>query len=493
MLWFRFLKMAMKTLSGTCSSDLLSLFRGVFCIIRPRLASPGKVFFCCRISSSTDAPVHELFNLSVVPPTLLASERKEAKSVLTLFLMQQGLSKAVAARTITKSNHFIEHLVSRLYSAHKSGYLVGRELTTPEIRDTLNPYLQSLVEEHGNFMVDFVKNFPSAPIQKKPALPVCRSHSSLYSKKPEAVSFVSAPSPAADLCPQFLYLLELGMDLEKIKLLTRRYPNFSYYSLEGKIKPLVEFLLDLGVPKSCIPTILSRRPSLCGHSLSKKIIPSMIYLEDLGVDKKQWAKVICRSPDLLCHSRQKVQAIVNFLHESGLSGDSIGNILTKFPAIVGYSLEDNLRPTAKYFKQLGVNAAIILCRSPVTFGHSIEGHLKPVTNFFLEREFSVEEVGTMVSRYTGLYTLSLTENLIPKWEFFPTMGYSRPELVKFPQYFSYSLEQRIKPRFALVKGLGMKMVLSSMLAPSQCNFEKVLIRNRKNLLADKGSSHTEDK
>lgn len=79
------------------------------------------VFFC----NIADAPVHELFNLSVVPPTLLASERKEAKSVLTLFLMQQGLSKAVAARTITKSNHFIEHLVSRLYSAHKSGYLVG--------------------------------------------------------------------------------------------------------------------------------------------------------------------------------------------------------------------------------------------------------------------------------------------------------------------------------------------------------------------------------
>ncbi|KAJ0039574.1 hypothetical protein Pint_26846 [Pistacia integerrima] len=44
----------------------------------------------------------------------------------------------------------------------------------------------------------------------------------------------------------------------------------------------------------------------------------------MGVDKKQWAKVILRSPGLLTHSRQKLQAIVNFLNEVGLSGDSIG-------------------------------------------------------------------------------------------------------------------------------------------------------------------------
>ncbi|XP_044492758.1 transcription termination factor MTERF5, chloroplastic-like [Mangifera indica] len=150
--------MAMKTLSGSYSSDLSSLFRRAFCITRARLASPGEVFSCCGISSSADSPVNDSFNSRVEPPTLLAAERKEAMSVLTVFLMQQGLSKAVAARTINKSDHFIKHLVSRLHSTHK-----GKEFTTPEIRDTLNPYLQSLLAEHGNFMVDFVKNFPAAP------------------------------------------------------------------------------------------------------------------------------------------------------------------------------------------------------------------------------------------------------------------------------------------------------------------------------------------
>ncbi|KAJ0039578.1 hypothetical protein Pint_26842 [Pistacia integerrima] len=126
----------------------------------------------------------------------------------------------IAARNVKKSDHFINHLISRLHSAHKCWYLVvlhfiaGRELTTLQIRDTINPYLQSLLEEHGNFMVDLVKNFPTKPIEEKPTLPVRRFHSNLGSKKPEVVSRVSAPSPTADLCSQLSYLLELGMDLE---------------------------------------------------------------------------------------------------------------------------------------------------------------------------------------------------------------------------------------------------------------------------------------
>ncbi|KAJ0039570.1 hypothetical protein Pint_26848 [Pistacia integerrima] len=445
--------MAMKTLSGSCSSDLSSLFRGAFYVSRTRFTSPEEVFSCRGIA---DSCVHESFNSRVDPSKLLSAEKKEAKSLLSLFLMQQGLSKAAAARTINKSDHFIDHLISRLHSAHKSRYLVGRELTTLEIRDTLNPYLQSLLEEHGNFMVDLVKNFRNAPIEGKPVDPI----------------------PA--LTPRS----------QKQSLIC---PSFANYSLERKIKPLVEFLLDLGVAKSEIPKILVQRPHLCGHSISGKIIPMMLYLEDMGVDKKQWAKVIFRSPGLLSHSRQKLQAVVNFLHELGLSGDSVGKVLTRFPRIVCYSVEDNLRPTAEYFKRLGVNVAIVVHKFPEIFCCSIEGHLKLVTKFFYERGFSVEEVGYMVSRFPNLCGLSLTESLIPKWEFFLTMGYSKSELVKFPHYFGYSLEQRIRPRFALVKELGLKIGLSLMLVRPHCDFEKVLKMNRKNIPVDKVSSHTESK
>ncbi|KAJ0040137.1 hypothetical protein Pint_26828 [Pistacia integerrima] len=45
-------------------------------------------------------------------------------------------------------------------------------------------------------------------------------------------------------------------------------------------------------------------------------------------------------------------------------------------------VEDNLRPTVKYFKSLRVDVAIVLHKTPRNLGLSIEGHLKPVTKFF---------------------------------------------------------------------------------------------------------------
>ncbi|KAJ0040895.1 hypothetical protein Pint_26854 [Pistacia integerrima] len=498
--------MEMKALCANRLSNFSSLFRGTLCITRTRLTFPENLLGQAKLAFSSG---NESFNTTVVPPTLLAAEKEEAKSVLSLFLKKQGLSKVAAAKTITKSDLFIDHLVSRLHSVHKSRYLLGKDLTTLEIRDTLIPYIESLLVEPGNSVVNLVENFPIIPVkdkpaasvsqhpstpdskkpkgvsnapvkektvsqsfsapldfkkptvvsngprEEKPAVSVSQSGSSLDSKKQRAVSRMIEVGAVGDLQPHFLYLLELGMDLEQIKLATSRCPSFAYYSLEGRIKPLVEFLLDLGVAKSEIPKILVQRPHLCGHSISGKIIPIMLYLEDMGVDKKQWAKVILRSPCLLSHSRQKLQAVVNFLNEVGLSGDSIGKALTRFPKMVSCSVEDNLMP---------------------------------VNKFFYEKGFSVEEMKSMVSTFPSVYSYSLTESLVPKWEFFLTTGYSKLALVKFPQYFSYSLEQRIRPRFALVKELGVKIGLNRMLAVSFCDFEKVLEISRKNMLADELSS-----
>ncbi|ERN06758.1 hypothetical protein AMTR_s00005p00120750 [Amborella trichopoda] len=269
--------------------------------------------------------------------------------------------------------------------------ITGRELTTLEIRDALVPYLESLLDEHGDDLVDVVENFPNSPGRERPTISTPPTTWRLSSKKVKAIA---------------------------------RLPAFAYYSLDGKIKPVVELFLDLGIPRSEIPGILFRRPQLCGISLSENLKPTMTYLESLGVDKEKWAKVIYR-----------------------------------FPAVL---------------TSLGVDVALLLHRSPQTFGLSIGANLNPVAQFFLDRGFIIEEVGTMISRYGALYTFSLADNLIPKWEFFQSIYYPRSELVKFPQYFGYRLEERIKPRFERVRELGVEVLLNQVLSTSDAEFEKVL-------------------
>ncbi|KAF3435178.1 hypothetical protein FNV43_RR22265 [Rhamnella rubrinervis] len=333
----------------------------------------------------------------------------------------------------------------------------------------------SEIRGYSSLKVD--ESFPNLPDDKeKPVapLPASLSPSFLDSKKLKAISRVREIGPNGKLRPQVLYLIELGVDLDQIESMTRRFPNFIYYSLEGKIKPVVEFLLDLGVPKSDIPTIFNRCPRLFGFSLSENLIPTMAFLEGLGVDKKRWAKLICSFPSILCYGRQKVKSNVDFLYEMGLSAESIGKILTRFPPIIGCNVEDNLRTTAEYFRSLGVDVAPLLCQAPHIFGFSLETNLKPVTKFFVERGYSKEEVGTMISRFGKLYSYSLEKNLTPKWEFFLTMNYPHSELVKHPQYFGYSLEKRIKPRYALMKEFGVVLPISSLLMPSSDNLLKAL-------------------
>ncbi|EPS58291.1 hypothetical protein M569_16524, partial [Genlisea aurea] len=367
----------------------------------------------------------------------------------------------------------------------------GRELTTLEIRDALIPYLETLHEEYGSVLVDVVESFPDPPPPRPP--PVDRKTASEKVLPPAEnsipVSTSSVSSTAAGTrkpkraelppSPRIAYLLELGMDLEGIEEIIRKFPSFAYYSLEGKIKPVVEFLLDLGVPRDDIPMILTKRPQLCGISLSENLIPTMAFLEELGVDRKQWAKVIRRFPPLLTYSRAKLSATVGFLRETGLSGEQVGKVLTRSPNIVSYSIEEKLRPTADYLRSVGADVGAVLGRSPQTFGLSVEENLKPVTEFLYGEGFSQEEVATMISRFGGLYTFSLGDNLMVKWEFFVGMGvYGKGEVVKFPQYFGYSLEERIKPRFGRMMESGVVVLLNQMLSLSLRDFETLLIKKK---------------
>ncbi|KAI5446546.1 transcription termination factor MTERF5, chloroplastic isoform X2 [Lathyrus oleraceus] len=430
---------------------------------------------------------NESLNVKLLSPMLLVAEKEEAKAVLTLFLKKQGLSNANATKIINRSDPFIDHLISKLHSKHKTWYLSGRELTTLEIRDALISYLESLFEEHGHILVDVVENYPNPPVKDKSAEPIPPPNPSpaVLSKKLKAVSLVSGLDPAAgNLRPHFVYLMELGMEIGQIKTIIRRYPAFANYSLDGKIKPVVEFLLELGMPKEQILIILTKRPQLCGISLSENLKPTMKFLESLGVDKKQWAKVIYRFPALLTYSRQKINESIDFLLELGISEESIGKILTRYPNIVSYSVEDNLRPTAMYFHSLGVDVGLLLFKCPQNFGLSIEANIKPVTEFFLERGYTLEEIGTMISRYGPLYTFSLTGNLMPKWDFFLTMDYPKSELVKFPNFFGYNLERRIKPRYARLKCSGVRLLLNQVLSLSSSKFEDVLKKKMKKLQID---------
>lgn len=77
----------------------------------------------------------------------------------------------------------------------------------------------------------------------------------------------------------------------------------------------------------------------------------------------------------------------------------------------------------------------------------------------------------MARRFPQLFCYSIKGNFEPKFDYFVVeMGRELKELMEFPQYFSFSLENRIKPRHQCCVEKGVCFPLPVMLKMSEPEF-----------------------
>lgn len=113
----------------------------------------------------------------------------------------------------------------------------------------------------------------------------------------------------------------------------------------------------------------------------------------------------------------------------------------------------------------------------------MENTLIPKLEYLGSLGFSEFEVVTMVLRSPGLLTYSVENNFKPKVEYFvKEMKRDLKEIKRFPQYFSFSLEGKIKPRHRLLVEHGFSMPLRDMLKVSDGEFNVRLLEMRLQLI-----------
>lgn len=406
----------------------------------------------------------------------LTAEREEAKALLLQFLKNLGLSTALSTRVAKKGGRFVDHLLSILHTRYHHDYVIGRELTTPEIQGTLRSYLEALAAEHGEGLVDVLVYFPSSPparafdLGRNSALP-----SSGKSSPTRDGLGTSQLTWDGNFRPSVSYALSLGLTLEQVERLAKRTRGFITCKPERNFEPIVSYFLQLGITKPGIVKILLRWPKVFLCSLEQNLKPSILYLESLGIKGSQWPKMLVKFPQLLTYSMTKVDKTVAFLHAAGVSSVDVGIIIGRYPHIVSFSVEKNLEPTLKFLKSMGVNdVPSFLRRSPELLGCSVEGKLQPTIQFLIELGYSQMEVMTIINKFPQILGLAINGNIKPKWDYYAETGWPKSHLVTFPHYFGYSLETRIKPRFALVLRRGIHLTLCRILATSDSEFERRL-------------------
>ena len=226
--------------------------------------------------------------------------------------------------------------------------------------------------------------------------------------------------PVAKVMTRVEYLQnELGFEGAELKKLIHKEPAILLQRNRHTV-PRCRYLTELGVPAERLPTMLRKQPQILHLSVEKGLKPRVAYFKkELLIPEADIPKMLERNPAVLTFSiENQVQPRVDFLRDLGISRDGVMKMIVRHPHVLQYSFE------------------------------GLEEHI----NFLSSIGMNEEDVVHTVTRLSQLFSLSVADSLRPKFKYMTDeLGGDHKTCVKFPAYFSLSLDQRIKPRHTYLK------------------------------------------
>ncbi|XVE64491.1 hypothetical protein DITRI_Ditri07aG0104900 [Diplodiscus trichospermus] len=256
--------------------------------------------------------------------------------------------------------------------------------------------------------------------------------------------------------------------------------------------------------------IIVRRPAVLNYDLDSQLIPKIQFLEELsGGNADATGTVLRKLPAILSYSLEHMEGHVEFLRSyAGLGDPEIFKIILVFPNVISASKDRKLRPRIEFLKQCQLSSIDIfkfLTRAPLFLALSFEDNLvhklgflvkigyeyktkelalalgavtrtscenmQKVIGLFLSYGLSCEDILYMSKKHPQILQYnpsSLEEKMVYLVE---EMGRQVSELLTFPAFLGYKLDDRIKHRYeAKKKTVGTGMSLNKLLSVSANRF-----------------------
>lgn len=235
---------------------------------------------------------------------------------------------------------------------------------------------------------------------------------------------------------------------------------------------------------------LHKNPDLRSAPLSTLLSVTQC-LSSMGVELSAAGRILDMHPELLtADPYTDMYPIFDFLiNIVELPFPDIRKAIIRCPRLLVSHPETQLKPAFQFLTEVGFSGPNRLtAQTSVLLVSSVEFTLIPKIEFLVELGFEYDEVRNMVLRSPGLLTFSVEKNYVPKVEYFlKEMEGNVEEIKRFPQYFSFSLERKIKPRHRLLMEHGFSMPLSEMLKVSDGEFNALLIEKRLRMVGRRSS------
>ncbi|KAJ0085495.1 hypothetical protein Patl1_07893 [Pistacia atlantica] len=317
-----------------------------------------------------------------------------------------------------------------------------------------------------------------------------------------------------NMIPVLGYLEKIGIQKSKLGEFVKNYPQVLHASVVVELMPVVKFLRGLDVEKQDLGYVLMKYPELLGFKLEGTMSTSVAYLVSIGVSPRDIGPMVTQYPYFLgMRVGTVIKPLVDYLVSLGLPIKILARMLEKRAYILGYDLEETVKPNVDCLVSFGIRRellALVIAQFPQILGLplkakmssqqyffslklkidpegfarvvekmpqvvSLNQHviLKPV-EFLLRRGIPSADVANMVVKCPQLVACRV-ELMKNSYYFYKSeMGRPLKELVEFPEYFTYSLESRIKPRYQRLKSKGIRCSLNWFLNCSDQRFEERL-------------------
>ncbi|XP_007201038.2 transcription termination factor MTERF4, chloroplastic isoform X2 [Prunus persica] len=317
-----------------------------------------------------------------------------------------------------------------------------------------------------------------------------------------------------NMIPVLAYLEKIGIPRSKLGEFVKNYPQVLHASVVVELVPVVKFLRGLDVEKQDIGYVLQKYPELLGYKLEGTMSTSVAYFVSIGVNPRDIGPMVTQYPYFLgMRVGTVIKPFVDLLVSLGLPKKILARMLEKRAYLLGYDLEETVRPNVDCLISFGIRREVLasvvaqypqilglplkakmssqqyffslkLKIDPEGFARVIEKMpqivslhqhviMKPV-EFLLGRGIPSEDVAKMIVKCPQLIALRV-ELMKNSFYFFKSeMGRPLKELVEFPEYFTYSLESRIKPRYQRLQSKEIRCSLKWCLNCSDQRFEERL-------------------
>lgn len=231
---------------------------------------------------------------------------------------------------------------------------------------------------------------------------------------------------------------------------------------EAKWKPLIQYLSSLGLNECHFARIYNRhKPTLQTKAASAQ--ERMDFLRGVGVKTEDLVKIIVKQPQILGYTiENNIKPHIDFLRGLGVPDSRLGQIITANPSFFSYSLELSLKPRVRFLiEEVGIkrtDLAKVVILGPQTLRQPAEAMKSRLEFFSKELGASKGNLVKMVTKHPQLLHYSIKDGIQLRINFLRSIGMNDADIVKIltrlPQILSLSVEKNLRPKYSyLVKEL----------------------------------------